>query len=538
MRRAGFNKELLDATLAKLEKVVRGLEWRPGETAWTGYGEDNSYDAAAAAAQGGLRARGRRRGGDAALTWDVGCNDGTYARIAAEDGRRWSSRSTPTTPRWTALYRRLRDERRTDILPLVMSVTDPSPDLGWRGLERASLERRGTPDLALSSPSSTTCASPATSRCASCSDWVRSLDAAVVIEFPDRADPMVQRLLGGKRDGANPDYEARGVRARARGALRRRAQRGGVADADALRGAPAGVTPGRGRRLRARRPAPRRPVGARLRPAAVRPARAQRAVLRRARQHARRHPPARARLRVRPAAARRGARVGARADPAGAGPGAPRSRSSACSSAALVLPPLGDALGGSAVAVPSPARSAPRRRGALRPRGARARLPDRALARARARRAALPARLAGARARRSRARRSARSPAPRARRTPIVQVVIDELPETTIDAGNGTVDAALFPNLARFARDATWYRNATTVDDLTAEAVPAQLTGELPERGSIPTTRDHPRSLFTLFRAQPRADGGGADHRPVPGAPVREAAPRDAARGWTPCAPT
>jgi hypothetical protein len=29
-----------------------------------------------------------------------------------------------------------------------------------------------------------------------------------VIEFPDRADPMVQKLLGGKRDGANPDYEA------------------------------------------------------------------------------------------------------------------------------------------------------------------------------------------------------------------------------------------------------------------------------------------------------------------------------------------
>ena len=48
-----------------------------------------------------------------------------------------------------ALYRRLREERREDVLPLVMSVTDPSPDLGWRGRERASLERRGTPELAL-----------------------------------------------------------------------------------------------------------------------------------------------------------------------------------------------------------------------------------------------------------------------------------------------------------------------------------------------------------------------------------------------------
>jgi hypothetical protein len=38
-------------------------------------------------------------------------------------------------------------------------------------------------------------------------DWLRSLDAALVIEFPDRSDPMVQRLLGGKRAGSNPDYE-------------------------------------------------------------------------------------------------------------------------------------------------------------------------------------------------------------------------------------------------------------------------------------------------------------------------------------------
>ena len=41
-------------------------------------------------------------------------------------------------------------------------------------------------------------------------DWLRGLDAAVVIEFPDRSDPMVQRLLSGKREGSNPDYEADG----------------------------------------------------------------------------------------------------------------------------------------------------------------------------------------------------------------------------------------------------------------------------------------------------------------------------------------
>jgi hypothetical protein len=38
-------------------------------------------------------------------------------------------------------------------------------------------------------------------------DWLRSLDRAVVLEFPTRGDPKVQDLLSGKRQGSNSDYE-------------------------------------------------------------------------------------------------------------------------------------------------------------------------------------------------------------------------------------------------------------------------------------------------------------------------------------------
>jgi hypothetical protein len=205
MRRAGFGKELLAANFGKLEKLVRRLEWKPGETAWTGYGEDNSYDAAAAAAKERFvrEAAARRR---VALAWDVGCNDGRYARIAAESAD-FVVGIDADHATVDALYRRLRDERREDILPLVMSVTDPSPDLGWRGRERASLERRGTPELAL-------CLALVHHVCITGNvpvrellGWLRSLDTALVIEFPDRGDPMVQRVLSGKREGSNPDYE-------------------------------------------------------------------------------------------------------------------------------------------------------------------------------------------------------------------------------------------------------------------------------------------------------------------------------------------
>jgi hypothetical protein len=205
MRRAGFSKELLAANFAKLEKLVARLEWKAGETAWTGYGEDNTYDDSSAALKAGFvrEAAARRR---ARLAWDVGCNDGRYALIAAESADLVVALDADHAT-VDALYRRLRDERREDILPLVMSVTDPSPDLGWRGRERASLERRGTPELAL-------CLAVVHHVCIGGNvpvreflDWLRSLGAALVIEFPDRADPMVQRLLSGKREGSNPDYE-------------------------------------------------------------------------------------------------------------------------------------------------------------------------------------------------------------------------------------------------------------------------------------------------------------------------------------------
>jgi Sulfatase len=84
--------------------------------------------------------------------------------------------------------------------------------------------------------------------------------------------------------------------------------------------------------------------------------------------------------------------------------------------------------------------------------------------------------------------------------TPIVFVVLDELPLTTLTGADGGIDSELFPNLAELAAGATLFGNATTVAESTSEAVPALVTGELPEADDLPTSTHHPRSLFTLFR--------------------------------------
>ena len=84
-------------------------------------------------------------------------------------------------------------------------------------------------------------------------------------------------------------------------------------------------------------------------------------------------------------------------------------------------------------------------------------------------------------------------------KTPVVMIIFDEFSGTSLADRNGHIDASRFPNFAALARDATWYRNATTVADGTTQAVPAVLTGKRPEEGQLPTAADHPNSVFTML---------------------------------------
>jgi hypothetical protein len=82
---------------------------------------------------------------------------------------------------------------------------------------------------------------------------------------------------------------------------------------------------------------------------------------------------------------------------------------------------------------------------------------------------------------------------------PIVLVVFDELPVHSLMAADGRVDAERYPNFARLARDATWYRDTASVDQDTPYAVPAILDGRLPRQERLPVAADHPQNIFSLL---------------------------------------
>ncbi len=80
----------------------------------------------------------------------------------------------------------------------------------------------------------------------------------------------------------------------------------------------------------------------------------------------------------------------------------------------------------------------------------------------------------------------------------VVVIVVDELPTASIVDERGAIDEVRFPNLARLAAQATWYRNHTTQSGFTETAVPALLTGKAPQQVA-PLFTNHPDNLFRLL---------------------------------------
>jgi len=83
--------------------------------------------------------------------------------------------------------------------------------------------------------------------------------------------------------------------------------------------------------------------------------------------------------------------------------------------------------------------------------------------------------------------------------TPVVLVILDELPTATLLKADETIDARRFPNIARLASGSTWYRDNASAGDSTAWAVPPILTGNHSNDETLPTNAVQPDNIFNLL---------------------------------------
>ena len=198
LRTTELGKEIIKRNIRGLQKSIGRLEIKTHGSEWSAYDKSHSYSTDDDAAK-------KRFVAEAASTrrwkrvWDLGCNTGTYSRIAAKNADYVVAMDGDELA-IQRLYHELGSEDGSKILPLVVNLADPSPDLGWNGAERKSLVHRGRPDLILCLALIHHLAITANIPLADLIRWLASFDAYLVVEFVRRSDAMVKRLLLNKDD--------------------------------------------------------------------------------------------------------------------------------------------------------------------------------------------------------------------------------------------------------------------------------------------------------------------------------------------------
>lgn len=208
---AGFDAPLILGNVRRLQKVVDKTTWTPSTSTWSDYASCGHVATQRSPKEAFVRnVAGKRH---RRLVWDLGANDGHFSiavaphadTVVAVDGDEETIEG---------LYRRLSGGGPSNVLPLVMNLADPSPGLGWRGLERRPLEQRSTPDLVLLLAVIHHMVIGSNLPLGAVIAWLRSFDAEIVFEWVPIDDPMSQQLTANKRaTEVHADYTEGDLRA-------------------------------------------------------------------------------------------------------------------------------------------------------------------------------------------------------------------------------------------------------------------------------------------------------------------------------------
>jgi len=198
LKAAKLNKQIITRNVGGLRKLITRLQWKKSSSEWSSYVDQHSYTEEDENAKRAFvkRAVSRRSW---RLAWDLGCNTGAYSRIAAENSSFVVAMDGDSLA-VEHFYNELKREGNRVILPLVVNLADPSPDLGWDGKERRSLTARADVDLTLCLALVHHMVISANVPLADFVSWLARLRSHVVIEFVTRDDAMVRRLLLNKDD--------------------------------------------------------------------------------------------------------------------------------------------------------------------------------------------------------------------------------------------------------------------------------------------------------------------------------------------------
>ena len=207
IKNAGFKKELIIHNINGINKLIQNLEWKQSKSTWSNYTNEHNYSSDDMAQK--IELVNKICATHYKLVWDFGCNTGQFSRIAAEHADYVIAFDFDALA-IDQLYKQLKTEGNNKILPLVFDLSEPSPNTGWRNKERKLITERGEPELILSLALIHHLVITANIPLSEIIDYFYSVGGDLIIEFVDRNDSMVKRLLLNKEDNYN-DYSIENI---------------------------------------------------------------------------------------------------------------------------------------------------------------------------------------------------------------------------------------------------------------------------------------------------------------------------------------
>jgi len=210
-RKIKINKFNMTAMIDSLIKTVEKLKLPGIQTEWGDYYSRTNYSDGAAAAKKQAVAEYLSIVSPA-VTWDFGANDGTYSRLALLSSGDCFAAAFDIDP--VAVERNYAEVRRSgeNMLPLILDLTNPSPDAGFANCERGRLETRQTPDCILMLAVIHHLAISNNLPFGMIAEWLSFICGNLIIEFVPKSDSQVQILLA-TRDDIFSDYTEEGFEA-------------------------------------------------------------------------------------------------------------------------------------------------------------------------------------------------------------------------------------------------------------------------------------------------------------------------------------
>jgi len=186
-----------------LESAIRKQKWQLRSTGWANYYQDTNYSLDALAHKRQKVAEFIDRIAPSSV-WDLGANVGMFSRIASDKGI--PTVSFDVDPASVEInYQECVRRKETNILPLVLDLTNPSPASGWGSEERISLTERGPVDCVLVLALVHHLAISNNVPFNRIAEFLGDIGRSIVIEFIPKSDSQVQRLLRTRED-IFPDY--------------------------------------------------------------------------------------------------------------------------------------------------------------------------------------------------------------------------------------------------------------------------------------------------------------------------------------------